>query len=566
MKFFKHDKEPQKRKTGKLRKKIIALITLTVFFTMTVVLAISAGWFYIEAMAINSLFNDSTSDIARTYFSEEEMKEYLELAKKFDAGEATAQEVQELQESQRYQHLQEMLNNLCAKTNMTNISLCALNEEEFQNYSKQKANDDEWMPLIYAIDGHKEESHHIPFGTRRPEIASVYKSIQNYYDNGVTGIAFKDNCLCTFLPIVSEDKLIGFIKTEDIENATYAEMNLLIILAGGSSILVILLLLPVLVIIVTKTIVSPINLVAQEAEEFKEKHLISQKLDTIKTKDEIQFLSEAILKMEIDINEYIDKITKITAEKERIGAELSVATQIQADMLPCKFPAFPDRKEFEIFASMTPAKEVGGDLYDFFLIDDNHLALVIGDVSGKGVPAALFMVISKTLLKNQSMISNSPKEILETVNNQLYESNAEGMFVTVWLGILEISTGKIVAVNGGHEYPAIRKKDGKFELFKDKHGMMVGAMSGIPYKQYEFQLEKGDTLFVYTDGVPEATNAQNELYGTDRMIDALNQDGSAVPEQILSNVRKNVDLFVADAPQFDDLTMLCIRYFGTEET
>ncbi|MBR4318603.1 MAG: serine/threonine-protein phosphatase, partial [Oscillospiraceae bacterium] len=178
----------------------------------------------------------------------------------------------------------------------------------------------------------------------------------------------------------------------------------------------------------------------------------------------------------------------------------------------------------------------------------------------------LFMVISKTLLKNQSMISNSPKEILETVNNQLYESNAEGMFVTVWLGILEISTGKIVAVNGGHEYPAIRKKDGKFELFKDKHGMMVGAMSGIPYKQYEFQLEKGDTLFVYTDGVPEATNAQNELYGTDRMIDALNQDGSAVPEQILSNVRKNVDLFVADAPQFDDLTMLCIRYFGTEET
>ena len=223
------------------------------------------------------------------------------------------------------------------------------------------------------------------------------------------------------------------------------------------------------------------------------------------------------------------------------------------------FPAFPDRHEFDIYASMTPAKEVGGDFYDFFLLDKDHIALVMADVSGKGVPAALFMVISKTLIKDQAQMCRSPKTILEDVNNKLIESNAEGMFVTVWLGILEISTGRICAANAGHEYPAIRNSEGKFELLKDKHGMMVGAMQGINYKEYELTLGKGECLFLYTDGVPEATNADNELFGTDRMIDALNKEPMADPDKLLENVKKSVDEFVGEAPQFDDLTMLAIR-------
>ena len=277
-----------------------------------------------------------------------------------------------------------------------------------------------------------------------------------------------------------------------------------------------------------------------------------------KTGDETEVLALSFKSLTERIKNYIDEVQTITAEKERIGAELNVATQIQADMLPCIFPAFPERTDFDIYASMTPAKEVGGDFYDFFLLDDDHLAMVMADVSGKGVPAALFMVISKTLIKDQAQMCRSPKTILEDVNNKLLESNAEGMFVTVWLGILEISTGKIIAANAGHEYPAIRTKDGQFELLKDKHGMMVGAMPGIPYNEYEMQLEKGGCLFLYTDGVPEATNADNVLFGTDRMIEALNIEPYADPENLLKNVKDKVDEFVGEAPQFDDLTMLAI--------
>ncbi len=277
-----------------------------------------------------------------------------------------------------------------------------------------------------------------------------------------------------------------------------------------------------------------------------------------KTGDETEVLAYSFKSLTERIRNYIDEVQTITAEKERIGAELNVATQIQADMLPCIFPPFPDRNDFDIFASMTPAKEVGGDFYDFFLLDDDHLALVMADVSGKGVPAALFMVISKTLIKDQAQMCRSPKTILEEVNNKLYETNAEGMFVTVWLGIMEISTGKIVATNAGHEYPAIRKSDGRFELIKDKHGMIVGAMEDIPYTEYEIELGDGECLFLYTDGVPEATNANNELFGCDRMIDALNKEPMAVPEQLLKNVKASVDEFVGEAPQFDDLTMLAI--------
>ncbi len=277
------------------------------------------------------------------------------------------------------------------------------------------------------------------------------------------------------------------------------------------------------------------------------------------THDEIDVLASSFGTMTERIEKYIVDITTITAEKERIGAELSVATQIQADMLPCIFPAFPERKEFDIFASMSPAKEVGGDFYDFFLLDDDHLAMVMADVSGKGVPAALFMVISKTIIKNQAQFLKSPKQILETANNLLQENNAEDMFVTVWLGIMEISTGRLQAVNAGHEYPVIRGANGQFELLKDKHGMVLGTMPGMKYREYEAQIEEGGCLFLYTDGVAEATNANNELYGTDRMLAALNREPMASPKQLLVNVRADIDAFVGTAPQFDDITMLAME-------
>lgn len=280
----------------------------------------------------------------------------------------------------------------------------------------------------------------------------------------------------------------------------------------------------------------------------------------IQTNDEIETLAHSFEKMDAELRGYIAENAAITAEKERIGAELSLATEIQASALPSIFPPFPEKDEFDIFASMTPAKEVGGDFYDFFLIDDDHLGLVIADVSGKGVPAALFMMISMVMINTNAMMGDAPNLVMERVNNRISKNNENSMFVTVWFGVLELSTGKVHATNAGHEYPVIRQPNGKFEILKDKHGFVVGGMEGIPYTEYEFTLEHGSTLFVYTDGVPEATDANDELYGMDRLVDALNNDPDADVETLLNNVHKDVNTFVGDAPQFDDLTMLAIKY------
>ena len=282
----------------------------------------------------------------------------------------------------------------------------------------------------------------------------------------------------------------------------------------------------------------------------------------VDSSDEVGDLYQSLTRMEQDMNAYIRDLVSVTAEKERFGIELSLATRIQADMLPNVFPAFPERKEFDVFASMTPAREVGGDFYDFFLIDENHLGLVIADVSGKGVPAALFMMASKIMLANNAMAGKSPAEVLRSTNTAICSNNREEMFVTVWLGVLDLTTGKLTAANAGHEYPVIRQPDGRFEVFKDQHSFVLGGMDGIPYKEYELFLEPGAKLFLYTDGVTEAMDAENRLFGTERMLTALNADPHASPEQLLGSVRHAVDDFVQDAVQFDDLTMLCVEYCG----
>lgn len=247
----------------------------------------------------------------------------------------------------------------------------------------------------------------------------------------------------------------------------------------------------------------------------------------------------------------------LALEKERIAAELSLATRIQLSALPKEFPK---REKFHVYASMTPAKEVGGDFYDFFMMDEDHLGLVIADASGKGVPAALFMMVSSALIRNAAMGEYSPAKVLTTVNHQLCTRNPEEMFVTVWMGVLEVSTGRLTAANAGHEYPILKRPGKSFELFKDRHGLVLGAMDGVRYREYEIQMEPGTKLFVYTDGLSEATNGSTVQFGTDRTIDALRgrEDGS--PEELVRAVLDAVEAFVADAPQFDDLTMLCVEY------
>ena len=280
--------------------------------------------------------------------------------------------------------------------------------------------------------------------------------------------------------------------------------------------------------------------------------------------DEIGRLSDRFAGMIIALEDYMINLQKITTEKERIGAELNVATKIQADMLPRVFPAFPNREDINIYATMNPAKEVGGDFYDFFLVDDKHIALVIADVSGKGVPAALFMVIAKALIKNRMQMGEKPAEALKNVNEQLCEGNEAELFVTVWLALINLETGEGIEANAGHEYPAIRHKGGNFELIKTKHSPAVATFEGLKFRENEFKLGPGDMLFVYTDGVTEATNINNELFGEKRLLETLNRNLEADPETLLPAVRKDIDEFVGEAPQFDDITMLGFIFYGPE--
>ena len=392
--------------------------------------------------------------------------------------------------------------------------------------------------------------------------------------SGKSGIAATDQAYYAYAPIEGIDWILGVYfptsviteKTDDItavisENTSDTAQSIqnsillaITIFVAGFIIIVI------GVYFISKVfadrVVQPLQILQKDVQMISEGNL--EHRAKIIQDDEIGELANAFNNMSASLQEYIKNLSSVMAEKERIGAELNVATQIQADMLPSIFPAFPEREEFDIYATMQPAKEVGGDFYDFFLVDEDHLAVVIADVSGKGVPAALFMVIAKTLLKNRAQMGDSPAKVLEVVNNQLCENNKAEMFVTVWFGVMQISTGKIVAANAGHEKPIIRKADGEFEIFKDKHGFVMGGMEGMKYKEYELEIEKGGCLFVYTDGVPEATSSNSELFGMERLVQVLNEEKDAPLPDILKSVKGSIDKFVKDAPQFDDITMLAL--------
>lgn len=311
-------------------------------------------------------------------------------------------------------------------------------------------------------------------------------------------------------------------------------------------------------------ITKPLNRLTKYIRKLEGGNFIFKMDDIYKTKDEIEVLAKAFEELSKKNQHYIKEVTRVTAEKERIGAELNVATQIQADMLPSIFPPYPNKTEFDVFATMHPAKEVGGDFFDFFLVDDDHLALVIADVSGKGVPAALFMVIAKTLIKNRAQMGGTPSEILYDVNNQLAEGNKTDFFVTVWLAIVDIRTGEGLVSNAGHEHPCLKKKNGKFELIKYRHSPAVAAMENMKFPDHKIKLDPGDKIFVYTDGVVEATNAQNELFGEKRMLEALNSNPDASIRALLSNVNAGINRFADGVQQFDDITMLCMEYLGSK--
>ena len=317
---------------------------------------------------------------------------------------------------------------------------------------------------------------------------------------------------------------------------------------------------------VRKMVTKPVGKLTAFTQEITKTGTFENQHIDIKTGDEIESLSQSFNFMLAELENYIANLSKVTAEKERIGAELDIAKHIQASMLPCIFPAFPERKEFDIYATMEPAKEVGGDFYDFFMVDDTHLAIVMADVSGKGVPAALFMVIGKTLIKDHTTPGRDLGKVFTEVNQLLCESNSEELFITAFEGVLDLVTGEFVYVNAGHEMPFICKAGGDFEPYKIRAGFVLAGMEGMKYRAGSMTLEPGDKIFQYTDGVTEATNLQNELYGMNRLGAILNKVKGGTPNDILPAIKKDIDEFVGDADQFDDITMLCLEYKARMET
>jgi len=303
---------------------------------------------------------------------------------------------------------------------------------------------------------------------------------------------------------------------------------------------------------------SGLKAIVVDYQKNKDSEKAALQLSRIRSRNEIGMFADQFSILIQEMERYTQEVARLAGEKERAATELKVAAGIQKQMLPGEIP---DREEFSLYASMNPAKEVGGDFFDFYLIDDDHLALTIADVSGKGIPAALFMAVSKTILKNRTLLGGTPAQILADSNNQLCEGNERNMFVTVWLGILRLSTGQLICANAGHEYPAVRIGQAPFGLIKSRHGVALGAMENVRYRDECFQLAPGDAVFVYTDGVTEANNADQMLFSEERLSGVLEHiKKEDTPEMILETVRSAVDEFTGDTPQFDDLTMMCLVY------
>lgn len=375
------------------------------------------------------------------------------------------------------------------------------------------------------------------FGYEDPTYGSIASAFYPIFDSTGNPVA-----------LVGADISVEYID----EEITFFVDNMAIVIG-----IVMVLAIVVFFFVVKKTILNPIRKLRNATENIVSEIESDKPLVIgIKTKDEFEEFAHSFERMTSDIKNYIKQLSTLMTEKEKLAAELDVAAKIQMSMLPRLEGEFAENEKFDLFASMHPAKEVGGDFFDFFMIDDKHMAMTVADVSGKGVPAALFMAKSISILRSVSTPGSKPSEILKKINELLIERNDEDYFVTMWLGIYDLETGQMVCANAGHEYPIIKRAEGTFELIKDKHGMVLGEIEGIKYTDYELDFGVGDILFMYSDGVPEATDTSDELFGTGRTVEALNEAGGENLSEMAKSLEERINRFVDTAPQFDDMTML----------
>ena len=340
----------------------------------------------------------------------------------------------------------------------------------------------------------------------------------------------------------------------------YVKINAAALLIG---LFIVVLIIAHVISVRTKKALKPISSLTEEVYKMDGDHMVFEMKEEYMTDNEIVVLAEAFSDMSVRLQSSLNEILKRTAQEERMNAEIDAASRIQLAMLPSLSESITSRKEFDIYAHMVPAKHVGGDLYDFFLIDDNHLGIVVGDVSGKGISAALFMVLAKNTIQNQLMTyGNDVVSAVTEANKLLIRDNAAHLFVTAWVGVLTLDTGELRFVDAGHELAAVSKKGEEFTVEKDNHSIVMGMIDRVEFFLNEIQLQSGDTIYLFTDGVVEAKDINGDLFKKERMLDALNINPSLSPEELDKVVREKVDEFVGDAEQFDDITSLCLRYYG----
>lgn len=433
--------------------------------------------------------------------------------------------------------------------------------------------DEERERIIFVIDGYDISGAYLPGQWLSRELTDidtpdkireiVRSDSKMFFDHGDVNGWVATN----YVEVRDRDgNLLGYASGDININDFVGRMERSLAIYFSNLVVLILLMVMMISKSLERRVIDPVNKLAKTAQDYTKRDKATEEEGQVKeyfselelnTGDEIETLWMSLSDMEKDINDTMHRIREMAIEKEKVEAELGIATKIQAGMLPKKFPAFPGRNEFEVYASMDPAKEVGGDLYDFFLIDNDHLCLVVGDVSGKGVPASLFMVVAITAIRNIARTVRDIPEIMQRVNYQMCKNNEESLFVTVWLGIYCISERKLKFANAGHEYPAIYRASKKcYELYDTEHDIPMGIMEDLDFEEDELTFEKGDKLFIYSDGVPEATRGDDVLFDVSRMLKCLNDNVDKGGKETLQAMKEAVNEFIDGAPQFDDLTML----------
>ena len=508
-------------------------------------------------------YNESafrTADSAVMLVNGDKIDEYLETEKGRD-GSAESPFLGE-----EYRDRWTRMNILCQKQNVTLIYVIKVDTSDYGRYESV-------LNTVNDASGYTPWAVGYTRETTNDQYRKIYRDI---YENGLTqgtvvrtsGLNGQAAHITSLIPVKdSEGEVQAILCVErPMEALTLGRQEYL-----GNVLLATLVLMIAscvcLAVYIKHQFAKPIEQISKEASRFAKEPSLSDSatLENISEISEVRALAESIGKMENDTIRYLQELTQATAERERMAVELSLAATIQSNILPSTFPPYPNRRDFDIYASMDAAKEVGGDFYDFYLLDEDRFAFLVADVSGKGIPAALFMMRAKMTIKSLAESGADVHVILSKANEKLCEENEAGMFVTAWLGIVDMKTGMLSYANAGHNPPLLKHRQGTFEYLKTRPNFVLAGMEGVSYGKNEIQLLPGDELFLYTDGVTEATDEHQALFGETRLAEALNGAPEETVEGRCKSVKTAIDEFVGDAEQFDDITMLAVRFYSFQD-